>query len=67
MFVIRTDKILLKCLAEIVIQSLSCERVDNGHHQMKSRCKKNQNQGKIQCFDKYSLKVMKHSESLAYG
>lgn len=53
-------------MIDIVIQNLNCERVDNGHHQMKSTCKRNQNQGKLQCFDKCSLQVMKHSKSLAY-
>lgn len=65
---INENKILLNCKAKIAIQSssLNCERVDNGHHQMKTgRCKRNQNPGKNQCFDKYSLQVMKHSKSLA--
>lgn len=54
MLVIRTEGvteniILLKSTAKIVIQSssLNCERVDNGHYQMKTdRCKTNQNPGK---------------------
>lgn len=49
MFVIRTEsitekKVLLKCMSEVLIQSLNCERVEDGHYQTKSRCKRNQDQ-----------------------
>lgn len=31
-------------MPEVVIQSLNCERVEDGHYQMKSRCERNQDQ-----------------------
>lgn len=64
---VNENKILLNCTVKIAIQSssLNCEKVDDGHYQMKTdRCKRNQNPGKNQCFDKYSLQAMKRLKSL---